>query len=198
MAGRLVTAPTAEPVTLAEAKLHVKQDSDADDALITALITAARDKVEYMTGRALMKQTWAEVLDRFPAERMVELPRWPLLSVTHVKYFDEAGDPFTVDADEYFVDTTSGPGRVGLEVGYTWPSASLRANGGVEIEYVAGEDNGDEAAQIAAVPEGLKLLIKFLVSHWYDRRGIVAEAQQYEVPQTLKDLAWQYRALQVA
>ncbi len=63
----LVTAPTEEPVSLAEAKLHLRVDYSNDDLLIAALITAARQHAENDTGRALVTQTWRQVLDQFPA-----------------------------------------------------------------------------------------------------------------------------------
>ncbi len=56
---KLKTAPAVEPISTSEAKLHLKLDSDTtDDTLIAALITAAREIIENMTGRALINQTW--------------------------------------------------------------------------------------------------------------------------------------------
>lgn len=42
-----------EPVTLEQAKLHVRSDAPEDDALLTRLIVAARQEVENITGREL-------------------------------------------------------------------------------------------------------------------------------------------------
>lgn len=63
----LVTGPSEEPVSLAEAKLHLRVDDNADDALISALIVAARQHAENDTRRALVTQTWRQVWDQFPA-----------------------------------------------------------------------------------------------------------------------------------
>ncbi|MBB4126224.1 hypothetical protein GGR77_001514 [Xanthomonas translucens] len=62
---RLVTAAAEEPVTLADAKKHLVVLHDADDTLIAAFITAAREVVEQQTGYALATATydWTPVGD---------------------------------------------------------------------------------------------------------------------------------------
>ena len=72
--------PVLEPVTLAEAKLHLRSyTSDiAEDDLINGLLVAAREWVEDYTGRALVEQRWSLSLDRrignAPGIRMVPPP----------------------------------------------------------------------------------------------------------------------------
>jgi hypothetical protein len=58
MRASLAVPPVGEPLMLAEAKLHLRVDLNDDDALITALISAARGQVEFLTGQRLMTQTW--------------------------------------------------------------------------------------------------------------------------------------------
>ena len=55
--------PALEPVTLAEAKAHMRLGHDSEDALIAGLIRAARDEVERTTGTALIDQDWRLALD---------------------------------------------------------------------------------------------------------------------------------------
>ena len=54
---KVVTPPATEPVTLAEAKLHLRVDGSDEDALITRLISAAREQCEQELGRALADPT---------------------------------------------------------------------------------------------------------------------------------------------
>ena len=67
MPSKLVAGPAAEPVTLAEVKLDLRIDSNDDDVLMSARITAARLAAEYITRRALLTQSWMLVMDQFPA-----------------------------------------------------------------------------------------------------------------------------------
>lgn len=60
------SGPAFEPVTLAEMKLHLRTyaSDTSEDALISSLITAAREWAENFTGRALVDQTWRLTLRR--------------------------------------------------------------------------------------------------------------------------------------
>jgi hypothetical protein len=74
MALQLTTAPTAEPILLAEAKARLRIDVDDEDALLTALIAAARMFVEKTLGVALITQSWSYFLDFWPAAGCITLP----------------------------------------------------------------------------------------------------------------------------
>jgi uncharacterized phiE125 gp8 family phage protein len=79
---KLVTPPAVEPVTLAEAKAHLRLDTAVDDAYVSALITASRERVELFLRRALITQVFEFAVDDFPAyDRAIDLPRPPLRSV---------------------------------------------------------------------------------------------------------------------
>ena len=68
MTAALITPPALEPVALADAKAHLRLDTDDDDELITAAIAAARVHVEAMTRRCLIEQGWRVYLDRWPKQ----------------------------------------------------------------------------------------------------------------------------------
>jgi len=134
-----VIAPAAvEPVTLAEAKLHLKRDDTADDALIAQLISAARANIEHKLGRALGKQTLELVLDTWPCGSVIQVPRSPLQSVTSIKYTDSVAVETTMPVADYVVDTDSRPGRISLGTDESWPSTTLQPISGVRIRFVAG------------------------------------------------------------
>jgi len=126
--------PSVEPVSRTEIKLHLRVDSTADDTLIDALNTAAREWCETYEGRSYMAQTITLNMDSFSG---VEIPRPPLITVDSVKYYDTSGDQQTLASTYYTVDTMSEPGRVFLAYNQSWPSTRLIPNA-VEIIYTAG------------------------------------------------------------
>lgn len=161
----LTTAPAVEPVTLAEAKLFCRIDEAADDALVTALIIAARQTVEKQTGRALIEQTWTASLDRLPNALTFELMPRPLMSVTSIRAYndDDTFDSIDVSAD-IILDAQNG--RISLK-----DSAAAivgdRPTNVYQIVYKAGY-----GATAASVPEWAKLAIKQTVAHWYEHREV--------------------------
>jgi len=62
---KLITPPAVTPVTLAEAKAHLKVTDTSEDAEIILWIEAATCIAEVFLNRQLVTQTWALFLDRF-------------------------------------------------------------------------------------------------------------------------------------
>ena len=180
------TAPASEPITLAEAKLHLRVDFDDDDTLIAGQIVTAREVVEGIARRALISQSWDLVLDAFPGERYIELPLPPLQSVTSVIYVDEDGDEHTFSSTNYVVDTYREPGRLVLTSSASWPSDTLQETAGVRVRFVAGfGDDGDD------VPAKYKQAILLMVGHYYEHREAVSDERLLEtLPVGVQALLW--------
>ena len=105
----LTTAPTVEPVTLAELQAHARVDDSEVDAYLTALIAGARQWVEEWLQRQLVTATWTLTLDCFPRDGIIELPRPPLLAVTTVNYYDVDRATQLLAAATYHVHAHTGP-----------------------------------------------------------------------------------------
>ena len=166
MPEKRVVDPASEPITLAEAKSHLRVTSNAEDALINSLIVAARDLCEHETGgRVLMTQTWELSLDRFADE--MSLGHAPVASITSIKYSDVNGVEQILASSEYVLDNAGNSiARVVLAPGKTWPAIYTGINN-VRIRYVAGYANA------AAVPQALKQWLLLQISHWYRNRESV-------------------------
>lgn len=168
---RLITAPAAEPVSVATAKAFLRVDGSDDDSLITSLIKSAREKGEELSRRAFITQTWEMTMDKWPADGSpLKLLRPPLISVTSVKYFDSDNVEHTWT--DYVVDIASEPGAI---IFTSLPSASLRESGAITIRFVAGYGAAD-----TNVPERIKTAVLALVAHWYENR------ESLEVPTGIK------------
>lgn len=205
----LITAPTEEPVSVAELRAHLRDPADADSVL-TRLIKAAREYVEEATGLALISQTRELTLDAWPgggdglgwwdgvqdgaiigrAPRYVELPRGPLISITSVQTYDTGNNATTWEAGNYFADTGNRPGRLALLDGAVWP-VPTRAASGIVIRYVAGWANA------AAVPNALALAILQIAAHWYEHRELTAIDAVNKVPMQAERILTKFRTVRL-
>ena len=132
----LVTPPAEEPVSLAEAKLHLRVDIADDDVLITALISAARQAAETVTGRQIITARWKMILDSFPGPSLmgipagqsfslpahvILLPKCPVQSIVSIQYLDMAGSQQTLASNTYTADLACEPARITPVFGQIWP-----------------------------------------------------------------------------
>jgi uncharacterized phiE125 gp8 family phage protein len=163
MALKLITAPIIEPVTLAEAKLHLRVDHTDEDSLITNLIKVARELVEDATWRGLLTQTWELRLDNWPSMPL-KMPKAPLQSIVSIKYMNDSGVESTVANSVYDADTYSEPGRIFFKKGQNWPSVTLYERGGVRIQFKAGW------LTAAEVSYKIKAAMLLLIGHLYENR----------------------------
>ena len=166
MALSLIAAPATEPISLDEAKAHLRVSVTDDDALIEALIVAARERAEQETRRALITQTWDAIGRSFPG--VIRLPKPPLESVTHVKYFDTANVEQTLSALTFYkVSAPAGadaaPGRISLRYGQVWPSVYAEEDV-VTVRFVAGYGDAED------VPRTIKQGMLLAIGNWYANR----------------------------
>lgn len=162
----LTTGPASEPITLAEAKAHCRVDSSDDDALITALIVAMRQRAEALTGRALITQQWQLTGEAFPVGAL-GLPRPPLVSVETIKYLDANGTLQTLSTGAYDVVLSELLGTVAPKWGTTWPTIRSQI-GAVQINFTAGY------GAAAAVPQAIKSWMLCYIAAAYDNRSAIA------------------------
>ena len=164
----LVTPPQEEPLSLGEAKDHLRVTSTGEDSLIGRLIVTARQSVERRLGRALPTQTYDYFLDAFPRGDAIEVPRPPLQSVTSVKYTPDGGVETTFASADYLVDTTGHPGRIVLGVSEAWPSDQLQAINGLVVRFVAGYGNTP-----TDIPEPIRQAVLIYLATLFEHREAV-------------------------
>jgi uncharacterized phiE125 gp8 family phage protein len=191
MALVLTAAPAAEPVSLAEAKAHLRIDADDEDALLNALIAAARIFIEKTLGLALITQGWSYFLDFWPRSSCVTLPIAPVQAVDSVTLHDVSGGAAELAASDYAVDALSLPARLVLKGG--GPLVIARELNAFEIAFTAGY--GDAAGD---VPAPIRHALRLLVAHWFERREpVVLGLGATEVPATIAGLLMPYRRVKL-
>jgi uncharacterized phiE125 gp8 family phage protein len=182
------TSPAVEPVTLAEAKAHMRVNHSEEDSLITSLIVAARNYIEGLANRPLVNRTYTLKLDRFPAHYEIILPAGKVSAVSSVAYVDTNGQTQTLSASAYTVETQRLPGSIVINPSTisAWPATRFYAGlASVTIGYTAGY-----GAAAANVPQALRQAVLLGVAYWYDiARETGSEVSLSEVPHGVEALA---------
>jgi hypothetical protein len=215
----LKTPPQSEPVTLQEAKDHLYQTNTNQDAVITEMISSAREQAEDFTSRGFLPQTFTMYLDGFPGTGHnsrnlyspeawelvhillshggeITMPRAPLiqndtLGIDFIKYIDTTGAQQTLDPSLYQVDPQSDcdPVRILPAYGKVWPATRPQPNA-VIIQFQVGY------ADAAHVPSRAKLAIKQTLADWFENREAVtldARGKAQQLPNSAKETLWDLR-----
>ncbi len=153
----VITPPATEPLTLEEAKLYGRIDFDDTDYDVASIIRHAREYCEEYQRKKYITQTLEMVLDSFPSVDYVEFTTCsPVQSITSVKYYGADGTEYTIDSNDYDVDTDSFVNKMYLKYGKRWPTITLQPYNGVRIRFVAGY------GAASYVPESVK---RAMVAH---------------------------------
>lgn len=193
----LITPPTVEPVSSEQLQAQLRANSSIlPYEQANELIAEARQEIEDRTGLSLINQTWRLSLDDWPNAQepwwdgsvqksiselygprgiigTIDLPRYPVGSVTSMTVYDEDSNATSVTIDDVFdIDTYQRPARIRLKSGQTWPVA-LRPTNAIEIDYVAGY-----GANASAVPIPLRRAVKLLAAYMFSHRGDGCDANE--------------------
>lgn len=186
----LVTGPTSEPVSLAEAKAHCRVDNEDSDAMLAGYILAARRFAEGYTRRAFVTQTFDQTFDYdWPAvcgSQQIFLLLPPLASVTSITYVDVDGATQTLSSSDYRVLTDGVLGRVVPAYNVTWPAVRSQENA-ITVRFVAGWD-------ASVVPDEIRTAILLHTELLFDRDPDMQE----NLEATRDALLDHYRVVRVA
>jgi uncharacterized phiE125 gp8 family phage protein len=157
----VVTPPTSEPVTVAEAKaqLHIGASDDSHDGELSAFIAAAREEWERDTQTALINRTIEHRQPRF--EEIIRLTVLPVAEVESVIYTDRDGNEQTMDAEDYYLDIDE------LRFPGTLPTVIDRSDA-VKVRYIAGY--GDDSK---FCPEMDRMAIKLSLANRFEERDMM-------------------------
>lgn len=163
----------AEPVSVQEAKAHLRVFHSRDDEMIERLIVAAREAAEQFTNRSLVAASYRWVRDGF--ESRFVLPLWPVAAIDAVTYLDDDDARQTVAVDDYSFDAD----RLSLRPVDGWPS-------GTEVNVEFTTDPGD-------VPQAIKQAILLMVGDLYEQSNATIVGAAPARNPAIDYLLWPYR-----
>lgn len=184
----LITPPAVEPISLAEAKAHLRVSHADEDQLIGTLINSAGRIVEARSGLLLIQQTWKCYLDGWPEAGIIGLPLSPVSAIADLAVYGEDNIAAVIDPAHYFADTASRPARLVMRGSRAWARPGRVANG-IAITLTVGF-----GVASAAVPAPLRQAILVLIAHWYEHRG---NANPPAIPLTFASLIAPYRGVRL-
>lgn len=189
-----LTDPAVEPISVADAKVHLRVEHDADDAVVARCIQASREWCEEYLDATLIHTQWQMSFDMFPPH--IELPRPPMavaegFTGVTLTYTTDTQTGVTLPTNEYRVDRDSRPGVLRPLYGDSWPSHLADYNS-ISVVWWAGY-----GADGTAVPVRIQSAMYMLLTHLYEQRsavlvgqGVVSKHIEYGVRSLLDSSRW--------
>jgi uncharacterized phiE125 gp8 family phage protein len=196
---RVVVPPTVEPLTLDEARQHLRIDAlgspgeHPDDAWLMDTIPTAREWCERYLGRSIAPQTLEYYAAAFPSGGLV-LPAGPVAGIESVTYVDSDGVTQTLDPSLYVVDMLYEPAALYTFAGAAWPTTQSATNV-VRVRYTAGYDLPGDSPGDRPLPSSIKSAIKLVLGSLYrDREDSTAgNVPMQNIPLGVFSLLYPYR-----
>jgi uncharacterized phiE125 gp8 family phage protein len=160
MLTRRLTGPALEPLSLAEAKLHLRVSGPDEDALIQTLIRSARETIERETGLILIDQGWRLILDGWPPSSVIRVPLRPLKTLDAVRILNADAVPSALAVTLFDVAPVACAIRLKSR-----PADPLRPLSGIELDVTIGH------GLPADIPAALIQAIQMMVAFWFENRG---------------------------
>lgn len=190
MALTQTSAPSVEPITLAEVIVHRQFVASDQESFVTdTLIPAARQAAEDYLNVQLITATWEETLPEFPAASEIMFAKPPVQSVTSVQYLDSDGAEQPWDSANYDTRLATIPSLLKPAYGIVWPTIRSGQYNSVTLTYVSGY--GDAATDL---PKPVKVFCLELVGHWFEHREPYSMGERaWRVPHTLFEVLQPFR-----
>ena len=180
-------APSADPVTLAEAKDHLQLLGNDEDAVVLSMIKAATSYLDGPSGalgRALITQTWSLSVDR-PCDNVIRLPLSPVQSISAISYYDTDDNSQNLDVADFRFYKSEDWAYIEPKSGVSWPTTISRRDA-ITVTFVAGYGSP------LVLPQLLKQAVLLLVRHWYDNRSASSDIKLTDVPFAVESIVKMY------
>lgn len=159
---REITAPTAEPITLAQAKTHLRIDAAETffDTDITAQIIAARQQLEKEVSRFVARATYDLAFDSAAYGGILTFPYSTISSITSLTVYSTTHVATVAAAASYRLDRDSIPPRLILYGDVSEPAylVDVRTEQAAIVRFIGGPESG--AASPAWAVQAIYLLLE--------------------------------------
>ena len=183
---QVITPASTYPVSLTEAKSHLKVDTTADDTYITSIIKAATQLSEEYTNRFFIDTVIEQYASNFAD--LQTLFKSKVSAVAYVKYYDSNNSLQTLSATVYDTQLNYEPSQIQLANNQNFPSITKR-NDAVVARYTVGY--GSAASD---VPEIIKQAILLTIGNFYQNRAsVITGKTATELPMNVKWLLDTYK-----
>lgn len=186
-----------EPITLEECRRQCSlvpdvdsddNESHPDDALLLALLAAAREHCERWTGCLIARREVELSFDGFPARgEPLELGVYPVNALLEVVYTDATGSSSSSSSSdaaavEFTLDDRALPAALHV-TGGSWPATASTPNA-VRVRVDAGWRQAAASSDDATppLPAALRHAVLLILSHLYENREASAEKALTEIP----------------
>lgn len=206
---KVITPPTDEPLTLAEAARHLRIEEVGgspteyvDQAWLLAAIPVARELCESLSGLTIARTTLEIGLSAFPchwgwgwSKHGISLLTGPVLGILSVSYDDGSGTIQTVD--DYVLDDYIRPPELYPAYNASWPTVIGSPNS-VKIRFNAGYTTEGESPNDMPLPSALRHAMLLMLGHLYENRegvaaGGVGGTLLHEIPLGITSLLEHHR-----
>lgn len=179
----ILTAPTALPVTVAQAKAHLRIDASDEDDVVERYLRAAIGFVQTKASVVLAPTTLQQRFDYWPG--LVKLARGPVRDVREVAYLDEDGAEQEVAEASWMWEPTDEGADFWLVSDFDRPSLQEDRRGTVRITFDAGFDDpndtgsGDDPS--LTLPDELVQAVLLMTGHFFENREAVSAVALHTV-----------------
>ncbi|KAB2953725.1 hypothetical protein F9B85_03650 [Heliorestis acidaminivorans] len=172
-------------LTLDEVKIHLRVESDLEDAYIESLIASAIDFCENFTRRSLIERHVLFIDHHFP-HGSIQLPLYPVQEIVKITYQDRNDVTKELPASDYNSALLLEPPLIAPRK--PWPTDLSFLPGSLRIEAVVGYKK---------VPLSIKQAILLLCGHFYENREVMRDnyAHGSEIPFSVSALLYPYKVL---
>jgi uncharacterized phiE125 gp8 family phage protein len=174
---RRTAVASSRPISLADARMHLKDPPEGEDPLIDRLIRVSCDIVGEMSGRVLALETWEAAYPSVSGDLV--LPKNPVQAVTGIAYYDALDALQSAVLSDFYIFKDDDRCLIRPKSGKSWPQTITREDA-ITVTFTAG---------YSAVPDALISAIQLMIGHLYENReAVVTGTITSELPLAVQEM----------